>query len=141
MPACMPLQSSRGSGSRAAYCQRNFHEVAIECSQNGLMSHHTDALPLALYLYDDRLQPLNHIHVALPTRIPACRDPRSGSLATSRRPYRGRLSLHASPPVRANIGSTSITRYRSLCHGRCLLKPKEIACVRPFYRSHSDDLR
>ena len=39
------------------------------------MSHHTHALPLALNLYNDRLQSLDHIHVALPTRVPACHDP------------------------------------------------------------------
>ena len=49
----------------------NLHEVAVESSEDGLVRHHTDTLPLPLNLYDDWLQSLDHIHVALPAWVPA----------------------------------------------------------------------
>ena len=52
------------------HLQWDLHKVAIQSTQDCLVSHHNHALPLPLYLNHNRLQPLYDIHVALTTWIP-----------------------------------------------------------------------
>ena len=59
-----------GSPLRVTYLvTRRLHEVCVDAAQDSLVPNYANALRLTLHLNNQRLQPLDHVHVGLAGRV------------------------------------------------------------------------